>query len=59
MATKDIKTSPDAKIERLLKKVAKQKHITKSNGKRRKPFQRISLQGDGPTTTEIIAEGRR
>jgi hypothetical protein len=59
MATEAAKQPLDAKIEALLEKIAKQKHVAKGNGKKRKPFERIVLQGEGPTTTEIIAEGRR
>lgn len=59
MATETAKQPLDADIEALLEKLAKQKHVSKSNGKKRQPFERIVLTGEGPTTTEIIAEGRR
>jgi hypothetical protein len=59
MATEAVKQPLDAKIEALIEKIAKESHIAKGNGKKRKSFERIVLQGEGPTTTEIIAEGRR
>lgn len=59
MSTETSKQLVNANIEVLLEKLAKQKHVSKSNGKKRKPFERIVLKGEGPTTTEIIIEGRR
>jgi hypothetical protein len=49
----------DANIEALAKKVATEGKIRKGNGKRLEPFERIVLEGEGPTTTEIIVQGRR
>jgi hypothetical protein len=59
MATEATKQPLDAKIEALIEKIAKETRTAKGNGKKRRPFERITLQGEGPTTTEIIAEGRR
>jgi hypothetical protein len=59
METKAIPHPLDAEIETLAKKIAREGKIVKGNGKRLEPFERIVLEGEGPTTTEIIAEGRR
>jgi hypothetical protein len=49
----------DTQIKELIEKVSEENHVVKENGKRLKPFKRIKLKGKGPTTTEIIVEGRR
>jgi hypothetical protein len=59
MATETAKQPLDAKLEELIRKAAAEGHIVKGSGKRLEPFERIKLEGEGPTTTEIIAEGRR
>lgn len=46
-------------IKELIEKAARENQVVKGSGKRLKPFKRIKLKGKGPTTTEIIAEGRR
>jgi hypothetical protein len=57
----ETKTAPHPKeiLEALLLKAAKENRVSKASGKKLEPFERIELEGEGPTTTEIIAEGRR
>jgi hypothetical protein len=57
----ETKTIPHPKeiLEALLLKAAAENRVTKASGHKLEPFERIELEGDGPTTTEIIAEGRR
>ncbi len=59
MTEKQYQERLDAQLKELIEKVARENHVTKGTGKRLKPFKRIKLKGKGPTTTEIIAEGRR
>jgi hypothetical protein len=58
METKTV-PHPDEVLETLLLKAAKENRVSKASGKKLEPFERIKLEGEGPTTTEIIAEGRR
>jgi hypothetical protein len=58
METKTV-SHPKESLEALLLKAAAENRVTKASGNKLKPFERIELEGEGPTTTEIIAEGRR
>jgi hypothetical protein len=48
-----------AQIQELIEKAARESRVVKRNGRKLKPFKRIKLKGKGPTTTEMIAKGRR